>query len=81
MYRRKFKFGEEKIHFKFILAPFSGQDVERRGLGWGTKRTRRTSTLSVIFYLFKEIWKNIHNFPFSVLDICILCRVFVVVGK
>lgn len=69
---------ERRLHLerkKYISNPyqplFSGQDVEKRGLEGGTKRTRRTSTLSVILYFFKEIWKNIHNFPFLVLDICI----------
>lgn len=40
MYRRKFKFGEEKIHFKFILAPVFWTGCRKEGTGMGNKEDK-----------------------------------------
>lgn len=41
----------------------------------GNKEDKKNLHLSVILYFFKEIWQNIHDFPFLLLDACTLYTV------
>lgn len=43
------------MHSEFILALAFWTGHRKKGLGWGTKRTRKAPTLSVTFCFFKEI--------------------------